>query len=333
MADLAAWELISRHLNAPDICTVFIMRRSHRTLRERESLWRTLRKRDFPEHVNLCPAQENGIWYRDLYQYGAYFGLRRAVNLYPEKVLFTCFQPKGWRRQRESSFDFGVLTSRVKTGFTRCWQRFPGQLDVSLVNPSELESEEHEALLKMPQSSASALRDPSLYNLLFVRLPTGTNHKFKTFPLTRYDDSAYIPIVDWLHRHFFIALIDQQGGCITFFGKLRPGYELSCLQTNNRSDPEMKEWTAAIRHTTFKCTLSSSRLGVPFFVGCVDYQYNDKHPHDFRSFDFNQINGKGLKIPCPPELLSRFPDVDDQPRENEDTLTLIPNSDWFQQKE
>jgi hypothetical protein len=219
-------------------------------------LWSILLKRDFPEHYAICESKPDE-WYKDLYQYGAYFIVDSSINLYPGRVVRTAFA--------ENS-RFGILTSRSKRGFQswnkRSYLRRPFEQYAGL---SELEGYGgiNSSIFKSNQLlyGSVVVHDT---NVVFTKSAeySYANHKLHGLcPLKRYQSRRWNPVLVWLRSVFEIETLDVQilrgtiGDFIpdttefrTYFhfrGQLRKGHILS-FATINPMDIEISDYLSTV---------------------------------------------------------------------------------------
>lgn len=247
MSELSIWRLICYRLLPRDILTVFLLSKSHLVLSKQRELWSVLLNRDFPEHYAICESKPDQ-WYKDLYQYGAYFIVDSFINLYPRKILYTAFAEHA---------RWGVLTGRRGKGVERSYLRRPFE---NYVGVSRLEDH------KTVDSTRLGYRSIPIpnANLVFIASsqydPTSPN-RYNLCPLKRYESRRWKPVLEWLNCHFEIETLDVQilqgnvsdlipdhtgvGVLFYFRGQLREGWVLSLAAIDPR-DIEISNYLSEV---------------------------------------------------------------------------------------
>jgi hypothetical protein len=270
---MTCWELICHKSETKDIVMIFSLSRAYFTLSKRVLLWITLMRRDFPEH--FCKNEQCEKWYKDLYQYGAYFGVRRAINLYPEKILYIAMEDP------YNHAGFGILTSRVKTGFTRCWLRFPEQNFIGLLKVVKRQKTSS----TLNNSYAASVFETDGFNAIKRNFVRSSTFIYGLTKLKKYTNDDWKSVVEWIHKHFKVNLIDWQTGDITFYGELKDGYDFSFVTET----PYDNNGSVRLRRSFYSKMLRYQISGTPGNnrrISCLN-------PHS----TFNRINGQPIVIP------------------------------------
>jgi hypothetical protein len=181
-------------------------------------------KRDFPEHYLLSKTTDHKDWYKDLYEFGAYFGLRTSIPLLPHKLV--CTGPgvrKNIQNKKKSlAQPIKIMTTRKRTSESD-FLRYPHQNFVALEDKRTLNSKQTKILLTLDQ------KDINHTNLrLIPHIFLHCQKKLQCFvmnKISKWKDIRFDAIVFWMLTHFEVEKANWDDG-IEFLGKLRKGHIL-----------------------------------------------------------------------------------------------------------
>jgi hypothetical protein len=156
------------------------------------------------------------MWYQDLHQFGAYFGLTQSIRLFPQKILYYC---------NDSSPDGNIVVTTHTRGFLlySCL-RLPKQMFVAADDAYLLSNRNVKLLTADPlTSSIIKIREE---DILFHRsveslITTSSSGLCRVLtPLEKYDASRFDDLLEWLHAHFELDQVDLYDNDIVFRGRL-----------------------------------------------------------------------------------------------------------------
>jgi len=258
-----AWELVCYRLETQSIVAIFKTSKMLNSLSKRLQLWSELMNRDFAVYASFLALDYREWLYKELYKYGAYFGIEEYINLYPGKILYAFFH---------YDLGIGIVTSRdpLTLDTDRVYLRIPTENHVNIVGHiSSINGEERDQQIEDLTFAEDNLRDKDCgYSkfqykngkYIFVRL---SKKNGITFPLKKVDSSLWDLVVDWLHKHFKIERIDVFYFTVKFTGRLLEGNILSTTDPDNIYNDEMSDISKTLSQGIMNYTLTKLKLCCP----------------------------------------------------------------------
>ena len=216
------WSLVCLHVRIPDVISLFKTCRDLRSLSEKPQMWSNLMRRDFPEHFPLAKPEEMAAWFKDLYQFGAFFAIQTSIPLYPYGIICIAsgLQTGGKRLAPDSG---KVLTTRGRTSEYN-FLRLPHQNYVSLMLKTALHDYQTVYLPNVDPREVNYCRVRSLATV-FLHSRDEIRH-FEMSKISPWCSTQFDDIVNWMVKHFEVQNSDYDDGEIEFIGRLRKGHIL-----------------------------------------------------------------------------------------------------------
>ena len=198
---MITWELVCHHLDIIDVVQLFGTCRLLSLLSERQGLWSSLMRRDFPEHFFLSPPNERRMWYQDLHQSGAYFLIGDRIILFPRTIICCAGSLQS---------PHVVTTETREENYGDVFLRTPGQNFVRLTDCYKQRPclEHGESYLEYAECTMRFGRWTK---------PDGDS----TYHLEKFDDSRWKNVLLWIHTYFVVTKITAMWNDLNFTGRPR----------------------------------------------------------------------------------------------------------------